>query len=229
VPGSWIVGSVHSITVKLARANIRKISMPDSICLLRKLTVCVSVRSVTEEKRQSSTFVACSENRAKLTPPPSHVAPRGFGLPGQTRGSISLSQSVKKVSANPVVDLVLRHPNRAFVYMCTVLCFSRHFACSECSEYADPQGFRVAYWGPESQTMDRMAPGLDRYHRPESSARGPIVRAQTSVFGESVGLRDFCLTLFFPELLISCLGKLASLAEFSGRRLSRPERGLSSL
>jgi hypothetical protein len=25
------------------------------------------------------------------------------------------------------------------------------------------------------------------------------------------------------------LGKLASLAEFSGRRLSRPERGLSSL
>ena len=74
-----------------------------SVCSL-KLTADVSVRSVTEEKRQSSTFVACSENRAKLTPPPSHVAPRGFGLPGQTRGSISLSQSVKKFSSNPGVD-----------------------------------------------------------------------------------------------------------------------------
>ena len=59
---------------------------------------------MTDEKRHSSTLEACSENRAKLTPPPSHVAPSGFGLPGQTLGSISLSQSVKKFLSNPVVD-----------------------------------------------------------------------------------------------------------------------------
>src|SRR5512142_1348110 len=36
-------------------------------------------------KRQSSTFSACAENSAKLTPPPSQVAPSGDGRPGQTR------------------------------------------------------------------------------------------------------------------------------------------------
>src|SRR4051794_6246646 len=37
-----------------------------------------------ESKRQSSTRVACSENSAKFTPTPSHVAPSGYGAPGQT-------------------------------------------------------------------------------------------------------------------------------------------------
>src|SRR5580765_546813 len=36
-------------------------------------------------KRQRSTPVAFSEKSAKLTPSPSHVAPRGYGAPGQTR------------------------------------------------------------------------------------------------------------------------------------------------
>ena len=36
-------------------------------------------------KRHSSTAVAFSEKRAKLTPSPSHVAPSGYGCPGQTR------------------------------------------------------------------------------------------------------------------------------------------------
>src|SRR6266540_3806384 len=34
--------------------------------------------------RQSSTCSACSEKSPKLTPSPSHVAPSGYGLPGQT-------------------------------------------------------------------------------------------------------------------------------------------------
>src|SRR5688500_19635343 len=38
-----------------------------------------------ESNRQSSTRVACSEKTAKLTPTPSHVAPSGYGAPGQTR------------------------------------------------------------------------------------------------------------------------------------------------
>src|SRR4051812_577217 len=35
--------------------------------------------------RQSSTFVALAENSAKLVPRPSHVAPRGCGVPAESR------------------------------------------------------------------------------------------------------------------------------------------------
>src|SRR5437868_5506960 len=34
--------------------------------------------------RHSSTFSACAENSAKLTPLPSQVAPSGYGSPGHT-------------------------------------------------------------------------------------------------------------------------------------------------
>src|SRR5262245_61868136 len=44
-----------------------------------------STSASTESNRQSSTRVACSENTAKFTPTPSHVAPSGYGEPGQTR------------------------------------------------------------------------------------------------------------------------------------------------
>src|SRR4029453_15636828 len=44
-----------------------------------------STSASAESKRQSSTRGACSEKMAKLTPPPSHVAPSGYGVPGQTR------------------------------------------------------------------------------------------------------------------------------------------------
>src|SRR5262245_46706963 len=43
-----------------------------------------------ESKRHSSTFAACSAKSAKLTPAPSHVAPSGYGRPGQTRRGGSL-------------------------------------------------------------------------------------------------------------------------------------------
>src|SRR5579885_2291842 len=37
-----------------------------------------------ESNRHNSTPVAFSEKSAKLTPAPSHVAPSGYGCPGQT-------------------------------------------------------------------------------------------------------------------------------------------------
>src|SRR5919204_2166596 len=46
-----------------------------------------SVASSGPSKRQSSTPSACSLNSEKLTPSPSHVAPCGYGEPGQTRRS----------------------------------------------------------------------------------------------------------------------------------------------
>src|SRR5512144_707203 len=39
---------------------------------------------------QSANAVACSLKSAKLTPPPSHVAPSGYGRPGRVRGRSSV-------------------------------------------------------------------------------------------------------------------------------------------
>src|SRR6185369_2589892 len=51
---------------------------------------CNSTRAVSRfpvaSNKQSSTFSACSEYKAKLTPSPSQVDPRGYGLPGHTTG-----------------------------------------------------------------------------------------------------------------------------------------------
>src|SRR6478752_8734924 len=46
---------------------------------------CASSASPGWSYRHSSTPVACSEKRAKFVPSPSHVAPSGYGVPGQTR------------------------------------------------------------------------------------------------------------------------------------------------
>ena len=56
--------------------------------------------------------------------------------------------------------------------------------------------------------MDRMAPGLDRYDRPESSAQEPIVRAQTSVFGELVDLRGFVFDSVFSRASYIPFGRI---------------------
>src|SRR5918996_1809477 len=55
-----------------------------SVCSVKGI-VSDSLSVSAESNRQSSTRVACSEKMAKLTPTPSHVAPRGYGEPGQTR------------------------------------------------------------------------------------------------------------------------------------------------
>src|SRR6266496_2717063 len=46
---------------------------------------CVACSASIESNRHNSTLVACSENNAKFTPFPSHVAPSGYEFPGQTR------------------------------------------------------------------------------------------------------------------------------------------------
>src|SRR5437879_1547964 len=48
--------------------------------------------------KHSSTLSACSENKPKLTPSPSQVAPSGYGLPRQTaRLSMKLALPVNSV------------------------------------------------------------------------------------------------------------------------------------
>src|SRR5438874_5414025 len=44
-----------------------------------------SLTSAADANKHNSTLAACSENRAKFTPAPSQMAPRGYGRPGQTR------------------------------------------------------------------------------------------------------------------------------------------------
>src|SRR5687767_12483784 len=46
---------------------------------------CASFSVSTVSNKHRSTLVACSENNAKFTPLPSHVAPSGYEFPGQTR------------------------------------------------------------------------------------------------------------------------------------------------
>ena len=46
--------------------------------------------------------MACSEKMAKLTPSPSHVAPEGWGLPGQIRMLIPLCDRLSVTAASGV-------------------------------------------------------------------------------------------------------------------------------
>src|SRR5438128_702998 len=66
-----------------------------SVCSARVMRV-LSLDQSSASKRQSSTFVACSENSAKFTPTPVQVAPSGYGSPGHTlthgRGSCFVPQ-----------------------------------------------------------------------------------------------------------------------------------------
>src|SRR5436305_14452358 len=57
-----------------------------------------------ESNRHSSTLVACSENRAKLTPAPSNAAPSGYDCPGQTR--IQVTSGIERPTAlAPIVPI----------------------------------------------------------------------------------------------------------------------------
>src|SRR3954463_4089784 len=64
--------------------------------------VCDGFSSSGESNRHSSTLVACSENRAKLTPAPSKVAPGGYDCPGQTRMGVSSGWTMVTVTGGRV-------------------------------------------------------------------------------------------------------------------------------
>jgi hypothetical protein len=78
----WLVGAIYPIAIPGRRLHPRQITMPDLVRVLGEL-----IRSTSSlpslSKRQTSTFVAFSEKMAKFVPLPSHVAPRGCGLPSR--------------------------------------------------------------------------------------------------------------------------------------------------
>src|SRR5262249_36514245 len=61
----------------------------------------------TLSNKHSSTLVACSEKIAKLTPSPVHVAPSGYGLPGQDFNVV--------IRREVLIDHAKRTRNRRFV------------------------------------------------------------------------------------------------------------------
>src|ERR1700730_16187012 len=56
-------------------------------------------------KRHNSTFVACAENKAKLTPSPSQVAPKGNGEPSAMRISCAMYAGVQMLGAS--IDVMM--------------------------------------------------------------------------------------------------------------------------
>ncbi len=82
--GVRLVGAVDAIAVDEAGARVRQIAVEHLVGVFGSTMRSSSVVPVWS-KMQSSTFVALAENRAKLTPSPSHVAPRGNGRPASTR------------------------------------------------------------------------------------------------------------------------------------------------
>src|SRR5215212_6587178 len=59
-------------------------------------------------KRQRSTRVACSEKMEKLTPSPFHVAPSGYGSPGQTRIGLSAERAATRWGPCAVIGAQLQ-------------------------------------------------------------------------------------------------------------------------
>src|SRR5438105_14468680 len=58
-----------------------------------------SSRSPCSSKSDSSMRVACCENTAKFTPPPSKVAPSGYSLPGRSVRAKSDDATTEKVGS----------------------------------------------------------------------------------------------------------------------------------
>ena len=76
VAGRGLVRAMHAISVDRAGARVRKVAVPDFVGVFGQAMRSIS-RWPPASNRQSSTLVALAENRAKLTPSPSHVAPSG--------------------------------------------------------------------------------------------------------------------------------------------------------
>ena len=73
-----LVRAVDAVAVELAGQHVGQVGVPDLVGLLGQRDPLRLLRSRRRESnRQSSTLVAFSEKRAKLTPAPSQVAPSG--------------------------------------------------------------------------------------------------------------------------------------------------------
>jgi hypothetical protein len=77
MPPFGVVGTMDPIGIEPVRDGLGQIAVPDLIGLPAQLDSGITSRLPRGSNRHSSTFSACSENRAKFTPSPSQVAPRG--------------------------------------------------------------------------------------------------------------------------------------------------------
>ena len=84
VAGLGLVGAVHAVAVDLPWSDIRQITVEDLIGVFGQGDA-LQLRPPVPSNRQTSTLVAFAENRAKLVPLPSQVAPRGRGSPSRRR------------------------------------------------------------------------------------------------------------------------------------------------
>ena len=78
-----LIGAVDAVAVGLAGADAFDPAVKHLIGIFGQSIRSVSVSPASN--RHTSTFVACAENREKLTPLPSQVAPRGRGSPSRIR------------------------------------------------------------------------------------------------------------------------------------------------
>src|ERR1700752_4830221 len=76
---------------------------------------CVSFSVFTVSNKHKSTLVACSENNAKFTPFPSHVAPSGYEFPGQTRMVLPPVEWCAYTWGIPRSDTAPAEPGRSFL------------------------------------------------------------------------------------------------------------------
>ena len=77
VPVRRLVGAVHAIAIDRARPRVRQVAVPDLVGVFGQLDRARARVLPSLSNRHSSTLVAWAENRAKLTPRPSQVAPSG--------------------------------------------------------------------------------------------------------------------------------------------------------
>ena len=79
-----IVGAGHAVGVALAGADGRQIAVPDEAVDLGEVQPRLGLLAgPAASNKHSWTRSATSENRAKLVPEPSQVAPSGYAAPGQ--------------------------------------------------------------------------------------------------------------------------------------------------
>ena len=110
VTGVRLIRTVDAVAVDRSGPRRREIAVPDFIGIFGKLDP-LEFGFTVSSNRQSSTFVACAENSAKLTPEPSHVAPRGNGLPSVTRERRRLA-AARVNSSRDVVCSSIAAPKR---------------------------------------------------------------------------------------------------------------------
>ena len=88
-----LVGPMHAIAVDGARAVRRQIAVPDFVGVFRKFDALEFSFAAVVEQAELDLGGVGAENRAKLVPWPSQVAPSGWGWPSDRRDHGGLRRS----------------------------------------------------------------------------------------------------------------------------------------